>query len=411
MRKLDTFIIGGGLSGLFSALVLKSKHPEKKIAVATFGSGSLPMSSGTIDFLSRDDRGKFLKSPLAGIQKLPNHHPYKKIGIESIKQAVEFFRDFSAEWSLPYDGSLERQTPVVTSLGTIKSAALTQISMDASPLKYAQKIIVVGINGVKDFFPNVLVENLQKIFPRKQIESVNIDFISNPRRDPLILDIARILDSNEGIQKFADQLKSKVESKTMFITPPIFGTSGASSHGAAESLLESKICETTCLPPSPTGIRLQKILRDSLHKLGIGILENMKIVSSEIKNRRVKSVKTSSGKIFEADRFILATGKFFSGGIEMNQFNSPREPIFNLPIFFEPSENQWSHEDFFMPQGFEKTGILIDENLRPIDASGKLILENVAIIGEILGGFDFTASGSNSGIAIASAFKAGDIDE
>ena len=51
------------------------------------------------------------------------------------------------------------------------------------------------------------------------------------------------------------------------------------------------------------------------------------------------------------------------------------------------------------------TGILTDGNLNPIDENGKVIYDNLHVVGANLGGVDKIFERSMGGIAIASAYK------
>ena len=92
----------------------------------------------------------------------------------------------------------------------------------------------------------------------------------------------------------------------------------------------------------------------------------------------------------------------------MREFEKPREMIFDLPVWFVPGEENWSNEQLFSdkPQGFAKTGIRTDGNLRPVDDSGKVVFDNVYVVGRNLGGYDFCFEHSGNGVALASAYKA-----
>ena len=50
MKISDVIVIGGGLAGLMAAAVAASH--KQKVTVLTYGSGSLPLASGAIDFLN-----------------------------------------------------------------------------------------------------------------------------------------------------------------------------------------------------------------------------------------------------------------------------------------------------------------------------------------------------------------------
>ena len=49
---------------------------------------------------------------------------------------------------------------------------------------------------------------------------------------------------------------------------------------------------------------------------------------------------------------------------------------------------------------------MTNENLNPVDAGGKILYENLYVIGANLGGFDFIHERSAGGVAISSAHKA-----
>ena len=52
------------------------------------------------------------------------------------------------------------------------------------------------------------------------------------------------------------------------------------------------------------------------------------------------------------------------------------------------------------------TGIFTNDNLNPVDESGKILFDNVHVVGANLGGCDKIFERSAGGIAIASAYKA-----
>ena len=92
----------------------------------------------------------------------------------------------------------------------------------------------------------------------------------------------------------------------------------------------------------------------------------------------------------------------------MCDFDQPREPIFDLPVFFPTGAENWSNMQLFSdkPQGFSTTGIFTDDNLNPIDADGKVLFDNLHVVGANLGGSDKIFERSAGGIAITSAYKA-----
>ncbi len=92
----------------------------------------------------------------------------------------------------------------------------------------------------------------------------------------------------------------------------------------------------------------------------------------------------------------------------MREFDHPKETIFGLPVWFPEGEENWSNKELFsdQPQGFAKTGILVDEKLCPVNKDGKRVLDNVHVVGRNLGGYDFCFEHSGNGVALVSAYKA-----
>ena len=84
-----------------------------------------------------------------------------------------------------------------------------------------------------------------------------------------------------------------------------------------------------------------------------------------------------------------------------------RESIFNLPIasdrpegFRKPfgSRGEWTNEVFLASHPYAKFGLSVDKKLRPIDANGKVIAENLFAVGSVLAGADRVNEGSRKGL-------------
>ena len=393
MKIADVIVIGGGLAGLMAAAVAAQRG--QSVTVLTYGSGSLPLASGAIDIFNA-------KNPVAAIETLPAYHPYKKIGVKNLNAAVKFFVDVTAQDDLAYVGRTFAQTPIVTAVGTLKYSALVPESMNASHLAEKKKIFVAGISGLKDFYAPMIAANLKKYFPDKTFEIAKLELDLLGGRDITCMDAAQLLIDDP--QSLEDALKAL--SATVDDLPPILDT--------MKNPVNTEIIETTCLPPSPPGIRLQRAFMKYLQNSGVKFFENCKVVRGVVEGKKISGVVVESvvrEKIFRAKKIILSTGGFYSGGITMRDFDNPREPIFDLPVFFPTGAENWSNEQLFSdkPQGFSTTGILTNDNLNPVDEKGKILYDNLHIVGANLGGCDKIFERSAGGIAISSAYKAATI--
>ena len=405
MKTSDVIVIGGGLAGFMAAAVAASH--KQKVTVLTYGSGSLPLASGTIDFFGNT------KAPDAAIKNLPTHHPYKKIGLKNVEAAAKFFCDVAAQANLPYNGKISAQIPIVTAVGTLKYSCLVPESMDASKLASKKKIFVVGVAGLKDFYAPMIADNLKKFFPNKTFETAKIDLKLLGGRDITCMDAAQFLTDNE--QPLASELKAlNATADDAIIIPPILGIAGSLSRSAVQTQIRADIIETTCLPPSPPGLRLQRAFIRYLQNAGVRVFENTKVIRGAISGKKVTGVVVENvvrEKTFPVKKIILATGGFYSGGIQMREFDNPCEPIFDIPVFFPEGAENWSNAQLFSdkPQGFSMTGILTNDNLNPIDTDGKVLYDNLHVVGANLGGCDKIFERSAGGIAISSAYKAATI--
>ncbi|MBQ1415939.1 MAG: anaerobic glycerol-3-phosphate dehydrogenase subunit B, partial [Selenomonas sp.] len=404
-------VIGSGLAGLMAALV--SANQRQQVMLLTAGAGSLTLNSGVIDILGYDENHNYVECPREAIASLPQDHPYQKIGVANVEKAVEFFLDFTRDYGFPYHGSLDHQLLVPTAVGTLKPTCLAPRCLDGTSLHGEEQIIIVGIKGLKDFYGNILQENLRRSLDgRTEFPVVEVETPLQGGRDITTLDVARWLDTEDGRNSFVRQLKPYVKSdSTVFIVPQILGTRGQECAAALHELLGAELLETTCLPPSVNGLRLQKMLKQALKDLNVEIVENTKVLRAVSDGQRVKGVVAKASireKTYYADKFILATGGLYSGGITVREFDKPQETVFDLPVYSEAGEENWSNEELFgdKAQGFAKTGVRTDNSLRPVDADNRLVYENVYVAGRNLGGYDFCFEHSGNGVALASAYKA-----
>lgn len=85
--KFDTIIIGGGLSGLVSGI--ESAKSGRKTAIISAGQSALHFWSGSFEFLCHENSRKVIENPLERAARLPEEHPYRKIGIERTAKLLE----------------------------------------------------------------------------------------------------------------------------------------------------------------------------------------------------------------------------------------------------------------------------------------------------------------------------------
>ena len=126
------------------------------------------------------------------------------------------------------------------------------------------------------------------------------------------------------------------------------------------------------------------------------------VTGGTFEGRRLKSIRTVKlqGTEIYAGQFILATGKFFAGGLAADM-DKVRETVFGFDVEYFGDRSAWFDQDFSKPQPFLTFGLRTDEYGRVF--RGRDMVENVFAAGEILCGID--SAGPDDEI-ISSAVKA-----
>lgn len=414
IMQSDVIVIGGGLSGMIAAARCIDKG--KSVTLLTLGAGTLTIGGGIIDVLGYSPDGKAVDSPKIGLEKINENHPYSKIGVANIIKSIDYFKKLCADGGYEYLGNINELRWLPTSAGTMKPSCLIPKTMDSDFIFNNDTILVLGFRQLKDFYPKLLVSNLENLpdLSEKKFITHNIDPDIADERDVINLDIARWLDTEKGIISFINQLKNIVKPGFTVLLPPILGTNP--NYRVLERLksdLQCNFVEVASLPPCITGFRLHTLLIKYLKDKGVRILEQSYVTKSVIKGNKCKSVIVGGfgrEKEFSADSFILANGGLYGGGLYAEP-GKVIEPIFNLPVNAPSDHELWTNNLLFSneAQPFAKLGLDVNSQLKPIDVKGDVILDNIYIVGRNLSGSDFSFEKSGNGVAIASGFTAAEM--
>jgi len=115
---------------------------------------------------------------------------------------------------------------------------------------------------------------------------------------------------------------------------------------------------------------------------------------------------------------VLATGRFVGGGIARR--GALLEPALGLPVL--ASEGPFAEataamatrppaaltlRDSRSPQPLLAAGLRVDGGLRPLDAHGRVVDEDLLAAGAVVGGHDAASDGTGMGVAILTGWLAG----
>lgn len=410
-------VVGSGIAGLLASCFAAQKGHD--VTVLSFGQGALTVAGGIIDVFGYDEQGDQIADPLEHIASLRKDHPYALIGVKQVEAALEAFKELTASQGYPYIGDGHHNQAVPTAIGSFKPSCLIPPSIDGQAIFERSKLVVVGFELLKDYYPKLILKNLQQYFGDSKTISMKNVTLNWPAgrhyRDVNALDLARALESSE-IERlnFIQQLKAMCDHDTVLIMPPVLAEhpelAATVQQKLEDSLNGAKLVEVSSIPPSVTGLRLDHLLHQAAEKLNVKIIEKAQVVGSNVQDGICTSLLTAGfGRCreYKADHVIVATGGVFGNGL-ISSMGRMYEPIFNLEISVPQDQKDWSYQYLFCgkPQPFASYGVKVNSSLRPVDATGTQLLHNVYFAGRTLGGYDFCFEKSGNGVCVASAYHA-----
>jgi glycerol-3-phosphate dehydrogenase subunit B len=414
----DVIVIGAGLSGLMAADAAQSGGA--RVLLLAKGMGSLPLTSGCIDGLGYLPASeKPVGSPLALAKGLPTHHsqhPYAKLGTEKILSAFSRFQEICRAGGLEYAGDFTSTVLLPTSLGTFHPTCLVPETMKKGDLCLEGRALLLGFRGLRDFFPDFAAENLNALAARGQtlcsFRAGSLDGVGVPGKAVNAMNLARAFDRKDFRDSFAARAKPLLNKGERLGVPAVLGFhSPKKAWQDLQEKLDAEIFEVAMPPPAVPGVRLYNALKDYLRERGVRVVVGLPGLMPISEPGRIWgfSVGTSAtGPVYRADSFVLATGKFFGGGLDSDRA-TVRETLLDLPVHQTPTRKEWFKPRLLTPEGqpFNSFGVEVDEKLRPTDSSGRVLFENLFAAGGILAHADSMAEKSGGGVAISTGHWAG----
>jgi glycerol-3-phosphate dehydrogenase subunit B len=408
----DTVVIGAGLAGLTAALRLA--EAGQRVAVLAKGVGATHLSPATIDVLGYDDGA--VASParaLPGFAAAHREHPYGRLSVDLIRTALDWFRDRLQGHG--YRGGLDENLLVPTAVGAAKPTALVPETMAAADLRRGGRFVFVGLRGLKDFYPAYLAGNVARAqLPGGGSVAARALDVAPP------LGVQRDLGSLGFAHRFEDagfralvvaDLKPRLVPGEVVGFPAVLGVGRA--HEVWQELgerLEHPVFEVPTVPPSVQGLRVFETMTGALRRAGGRLVVGSAVGEVRATNGRVEAAVTeTAGRpiAYRAGSFVLATGGFASGGLELNAFGRIRETVFDLPLSGVPgpAEPRLARE-YFDDHPISRAGVAVDEKMRAVDADSEPVYANLHAVGATLAGAVPWREASGNGISLASGFAA-----
>jgi glycerol-3-phosphate dehydrogenase subunit B len=424
----DAIVVGTGLAGLTAAVRLAEEGA--RVLVLAKGIGATHLAAGTIDVLgyASPRRGQArslapgaegrIERPAEAIGELVDArpgHPYALVGAAGVAAAVEWFKDRIATGPLApyaYAGSLEENLLLPTAVGVMRPSAVVPETMSGGDLRDRPAICIVGFRALKDFHPALAADTLARA--GVEARSVELDLVPEARADVNALGFARAFDDPAFRADVAAQVVARLRSDERVAFPAVLGL--ADPHGAwteLEHRLGRRVFEIPTLPPSVAGMRVYNSLQGRLRAAGGRLILNAVVTSGEHQDGHVGAVGVRVGLREErrrADWVVLATGGFASGGLELDSRWRAHETALGLPVAGVPEPG----EERFKPAYFDdhplaRAGVSVDSGLRPVDAAGERLFDNVLVAGATLAGAEPWREKSGDGLSLSTGYRAAEL--
>jgi glycerol-3-phosphate dehydrogenase subunit B len=401
MMHYDLIIIGIGFSGLMAAKT--AIELGKKVLILGKGIGSLSLFSNTIDVLGQSLKAAKMRESLSQWIKDHPQHPYSKIGIESIEEALSSFLSlFPPSYSFQAIGNSNSLIP--TGAGILRPTYLIPVTMVEGISFNKGDTLIAGIEGFKDFYAHYVSDQL-----KCRGISLSLPEASYPEMTATAL--ARLMEKKSFRESIGSEIKKQLHGETRIGFPALLGIRNPIQvKEDLEKIIGAKVFEIPTLPPSIPGMRIFNRFKEWLIQMGATFLMGYSVSKATLKGKKCEGIGVLHRPLtisYSADRYILATGRFIGGGL-MADMEKVSEPIFNLPVYQPKSREDWFRDNFFDSPShpIHRAGILVDSSFRPIDERGDPILENVWVAGSILAHHHCIDEKSREGIEIATGYMA-----
>ncbi|MBL8046614.1 MAG: glycerol-3-phosphate dehydrogenase subunit GlpB [Anaerolineales bacterium] len=407
----DAIVMGAGYAGLMAAYNLM--RAGQKVLLLAKGYGRTHLATGMVDVLGYAN-GERVAQPLEAVTQLGQAkptHPYARLAPDSVRLGVEVFLSAMAEAGYPFAGSLEENALLPTAVGAVRPAAFVPPTMLAGDVREKAPILIVGFNNFKDFYPELIAANLQSSNSPIQARALTLTLPTlenDADLAPMIL--ARAFERADFRRKLATLLKPQLKAGERVGFPAVLGIDKALEVlSDLQTQLGVRVFEIPSLPPSIPGIRICHALEKLLRQGGARVQIGHPIVEVRVSGTKVEAVAVKSAarlKWYTARQFVLATGGIAAHGIEVDSTGAARETLFNLPLANVPAPGQPRFNPaYFAEHPFSEIGLPTDSAMRPLDANGQPVLENLRVCGALLAGAEPWKEKSGEGISLASAYQ------
>lgn len=410
----DTIVIGAGLAGLMAGLG-RAERGERVMVLAK-GHGATHWAAGCVDILDGAD------DPLgaaAGLAAAQPDHPYALAGTQALAQGLARLRAACEAAGYPLVGSPDRALQLPTAVGALRPTSLVPATMaagEARQLADGRPTLIAGLRQLRDFFPPLIAANLRAQGFAAEEAYLELPPIERKREfTPMVF--ARLFERPAFREQIGAQLAALVR-RGGFARVGLPAVLGLGQATAVVHDLQSRcgalVFEIPTLPTSVPGTRIFHALEAAVLKAGGRVQIGSWVLRAEGAGEQLAAVFSEAAareQRHTARRWVLATGGVAGGGLRAEHTGELRETALGLPVRSPAGRGDWFAQRFLDEAGHPvfRAGVAADHSLRPLDAAGRVVYQNVAVAGSALAGFDPIREGCLEGAAVATGFAAGQL--
>lgn len=435
MIQDDVLIVGGGLAGMTAALA--AAQDGASVRIISHKENTLRAASGLIDVLgylpvsteSGEQQGDGerpedtpLSDPFAALDVLPDDHPYSIVGASVVRAGLDLFDEVTGDTYR--GGHTDSNALLPTFGGTLKPTARYPHAAEPGLASRTIDTLLVGFDRLVDFDAPAAADHLASAGVPFEVRGVTVEFPGAFRADAKLTRYVHALDQDEELahpdradeqvparKALSRGVREHIEDEERVGFPAILGDDHtAAVRAELEDRLGVDVFEVPMGPPSLPGLRLQDTFETALRDHGIAMESGNPVVGYETGDDGSLSAvlvdRNGNRQPYHADQFILATGGLVGKGIETDR-ETVREPVFDCHVDHPPERYEWFSMDAFGDHEFARFGVRPDDDLRPVDESLEPEYDNLHAAGAVVGGYDFAAEKSGSGVSLATGYAAG----
>ncbi len=384
---MRTVVIGAGIAGLTAALMLKEAGAD--VSVITYGFGGLQLGQGTIDILDAP-------RPFDAVKDLPEGHPYHVISEDSIRAGLAAFNKV-----VPLEGNLEETTELPTAFGALRRTGLYPASMANGRIEKGASYLIVGFDGLKDFYPLLAAENLASQGIDARGESIKLSAAGDTA-----LAYSRLLAEPSAAEDLGRRLARSVRPGERIGIPAVVRED---AWARIQATAGAPVFQIPLPPPSIPGLEMNEALRQECQDRRIRMFLNAKAIGADTQDGTITAVQVQvagSVKHINADAVVYAGGGLESGALLLDSYGKVSETVFDLPVK-AGFGTELVHGDYWgKPQPLFAAGLRVDKDMHPVTAEGAPVYQNLYAAGGLLAGAQRTHEKSGEGIALGSAATA-----